>query len=200
MSGGTTGGPADPTRPPSGALALPDLPSGLAHAHARRVTDDDAEGVIALIGAAYAEHPGCVLDLPGVDADLVAPATHAHARAADWWVVVDPSLPDPIVASVAHGQVTLEGDLELKRLYVAATHRRQGLAGALTVSDAEVAEAVRFAFRHLKLVVEPGGAVSLAALLAGKVEGAGRTTGLILSGGNVDPGLYAVISEGRFEG
>ena len=38
------------------------------------------------------------------------------------------------------------------------------LAGALTVSDAEVAEAVRFAFRHLKLVVEPGGAVSLAAL------------------------------------
>ena len=74
------------------------------------------------------------------------------------------------------------------------------LAGALTVSDAEVAEAVRFAFRHLKLVVEPGGAVSLAALLAGKVDGAGRTTGLILSGGNIDPGLYAAIIEGRFEG
>jgi threonine dehydratase len=74
------------------------------------------------------------------------------------------------------------------------------LAGALTVSDTEVAEAVRFAFRHLKLAVEPGGAVSLAALLAGKVEGAGRTTSLILSGGNVDPGLYAAIIEGRFEG
>lgn len=74
------------------------------------------------------------------------------------------------------------------------------LAGAATVSDAEVAEAVRFAFRHLKLVVEPGGAVSLAALLAGKVDGAGRTTGLILSGGNIDPGLYAAIIEGRFEG
>ena len=74
------------------------------------------------------------------------------------------------------------------------------LAGAATVSDAEVAEAVRFAFRHLKLVVEPGGAVSLAALLAGKVEGAGRTTGLILSGGNVDPALYAAIIEERFEG
>jgi threonine dehydratase len=72
------------------------------------------------------------------------------------------------------------------------------LAGAATVSDAEVAEAVRFAFRHLKLVVEPGGAVSLAALLAGKVEGAGLTTGVILSGGNVDPGLYAEIIEGRF--
>ncbi|MFW2346821.1 MAG: threonine ammonia-lyase, partial [Brevundimonas mediterranea] len=59
------------------------------------------------------------------------------------------------------------------------------LAGALTVSDAEVAEAVRFAFRHLKLVVEPGGAVSLAALLSGKSETKGRTTGIVLSGGNV---------------
>jgi len=74
------------------------------------------------------------------------------------------------------------------------------LAGALTVSDAEVAEAVRFAFRHLKLVVEPGGAVSLAALLSGKSETKGRTTGIVLSGGNVDAVLYGEILEGRFEG
>ena len=72
------------------------------------------------------------------------------------------------------------------------------LAGAVTVSDAEVAEAMRFAFRHLKLVIEPGGAVSLAALLAGKVETKGLTTVIVLSGGNVDPGLYAQIIEGRF--
>jgi len=72
-------------------------------------------------------------------------------------------------------------------------------AGALTVSDAEVAEAVAFAFRHLKLVVEPGGAVSLAALLAGKIEARGRTTAIVLSGGNVDPGLFAAIVEGRFK-
>ena len=74
------------------------------------------------------------------------------------------------------------------------------LAAALTVSDAEVAEAVAFAFRQLKLVVEPGGAVSLAALLAGKVETRDRTTALVLSGGNVDPGLFAAIIEGRFAG
>lgn len=74
------------------------------------------------------------------------------------------------------------------------------LAGALTVSDAEVAEAVRFAFRHLKLVVEPGGAVSLAALLSGKSQTKGRTTGIVLSGGNVDAVLYGEILEGRFEG
>lgn len=74
------------------------------------------------------------------------------------------------------------------------------LAGAVTVSDAEVAEAVRFAFRHLKLVVEPGGAVSLAALLSGKSETKGRTTGIVLSGGNIDPALYSEIVEGRFRG
>ncbi|WP_298742967.1 threonine/serine dehydratase [uncultured Brevundimonas sp.] len=67
-----------------------------------------------------------------------------------------------------------------------------------TVSDAEVAEAVRYAFRVLKLVVEPGGAVSLAALLAGKVEARDRTTALVLSGGNVDPALFAAIIEDRF--
>ena len=74
------------------------------------------------------------------------------------------------------------------------------LAGAITVSDAEVAEAMRFAFRHLKLVIEPGGAVSLAALLAGKIGTEGLTTAIILSGGNVDPALYAEIIEGRFGG
>ena len=74
------------------------------------------------------------------------------------------------------------------------------LAGALTVSDAEAAEAMRFAFRWLKLVIEPGGAVSLAALLSGKVEARGLTTGIVLSGGNVDPGLFSAIIEGRFEG
>ncbi|MDO9607672.1 MAG: threonine/serine dehydratase [Brevundimonas sp.] len=74
------------------------------------------------------------------------------------------------------------------------------LAGAVTVSDAEVAEAVRFAFRHLKLVVEPGGAVSLAALLSGKSETRGRTTGIVLSGGNIDAALYGEIVEGRFRG
>ncbi|KAK0350695.1 hypothetical protein LTR94_027990 [Friedmanniomyces endolithicus] len=59
---------------------------------------------------------------------------------------------------------------------------------------------MRFAFRWLKLVIEPGGAVSLAALLSGKVEAKGLTTGIVLSGGNVDPGLFSEIIEGRFEG
>ena len=70
---------------------------------------------------------------------------------------------------------------------------RRNLAGAVDVTDAEVAEAMRYAFGVLKLVVEPGGVVGLAALLAGKVEPRGRTVGLILSGGNVDPELFARV-------
>jgi threonine dehydratase len=76
---------------------------------------------------------------------------------------------------------------------------RRVLSGALTISDREAADAVAFAFRTLKLVVEPGGAAALAAVLAGKVPTEGRTTAVILSGGNIDPTLFAEIIEGRFE-
>jgi threonine dehydratase len=60
----------------------------------------------------------------------------------------------------------------------------------VTATDEEVARAVAFAFRELKLVVEPGGAVGLAALLAGKLDVAGKTVVAVLSGGNVDPELF----------
>ena len=68
------------------------------------------------------------------------------------------------------------------------------VADVALVTDAEVAEAMRYAFAVLKLVVEPGGSVGLAALLAGKVADFGdNATGLILSGGNVDPELFARV-------
>jgi threonine dehydratase len=54
---------------------------------------------------------------------------------------------------------------------------------------------MRFAFRHLKLVVEPGGAVSLAAVLSGKIETRDRVTAIVLSGGNVDVDLFAEIQK-----
>ena len=65
----------------------------------------------------------------------------------------------------------------------------------VVVSDAEVRDAMRFAFRNLKLVVEPGGAVSLAAVLSGKIETRGRTTAVVISGGNVDIGMFASVQE-----
>jgi len=71
------------------------------------------------------------------------------------------------------------------------------LTGVLTVTDAEVAEAMRYAFTWLKLVVEPGGCVALAALLAGKLPVEGKTVGVVLSGGNVDPELFAKVLSGE---
>ncbi len=65
----------------------------------------------------------------------------------------------------------------------------------LTVSDREVRGAMRFAFQNLKMVVEPGGAVSLAAVLSGKIETAGKTTAVVISGGNVDLEQFAAIQE-----
>jgi threonine dehydratase len=65
-------------------------------------------------------------------------------------------------------------------------------ARALAVSDAEVAEAVRFAWKRHELTVEPGGAAGLAARIAGKV-GPRNGTVVLLSGGNIDPALHARI-------
>ncbi len=65
-------------------------------------------------------------------------------------------------------------------------------ARALAVSDAEVAEAVRFAWKRHELTVEPGGAAGLAALIAGKLEALDGTV-VLLSGGNIDPALHARI-------
>lgn len=63
------------------------------------------------------------------------------------------------------------------------------LAGGLVVSDAEAGHAMAAAFSHLKLVAEPGGAVALAAVLEGRLEGRGPVV-VVVSGGNVDADLY----------
>ncbi|MGZ8387908.1 MAG: threonine ammonia-lyase, partial [Rhodoplanes sp.] len=61
----------------------------------------------------------------------------------------------------------------------------------VVASEAEITRAVAFAFHELKLVVEPGGAVALAALLAGKINVEGKVVVAVLSGGNVDAELFA---------
>ena len=70
------------------------------------------------------------------------------------------------------------------------------LAGGAVVTDAEAAAAVAFAFTWLKLVLEPGGAVALAAALAGRPSLQGRTAVVVLSGGNVDPAMFAACLNG----
>lgn len=131
-----------------------------------------------------------------------------EARSPDTRVIgVEPALYDDTARSLAAGERTgvdptgksicdalmtpIPGELTFP-----INQRR--LEKAVSVTDAEVAAAVAYAFKTLKLVVEPGGAVSLAALLAGKVSTEGQTTAILLSGGNVDPALFSSIIEGRF--
>ena len=67
---------------------------------------------------------------------------------------------------------------------------RRLLAGGLVVSEEEVLRAMALAFRELKLVVEPGGAVGLAAAITGKIPLAGKTVAVVCSGGNVDADTF----------
>jgi len=89
------------------------------------------------------------------------------------------SICDALLAP-APGEITFEITRRLVGEGVAAT-------------DEEVRTAMRFAFDELKLVVEPGGAIALAALLAGTLDVRGKTVAIVLSGGNVDAKLFAEI-------
>jgi threonine dehydratase len=130
---------------------------------------------------------GCALGLAAV-----SPATRVFAVEPQGW--------DDTARSLAAGQRlgnppggSLLCDALLSPMPGAITFaiNRDRLAGALVVSDAEVLAAMRFAFLHLKLVVEPGGAVALAALLSGRFDARRQVVGAVLSGGNVDPAVFA---------
>ncbi len=123
--------------------------------------------------AIYSVEPEAFDDTARSLAADVRQANPPHAR----------SICDALLASTP-GEITFEIN-------------RRRLAGGLAVSDAEVCMAMRYAFSTLKLVVEPGGAVALAAALTEKLPLAGRNVGVIISGGNVDAELYAAIIEGR---
>ena len=117
-------------------------------------------------------------------------------------VVVEPEGWDDMARSLALGEIVpVEEPAPPTRCDALQTKRVSPLtfgalraAGArgLAVTEAEVAAAILFAFRHLRIVAEPGGAVALAALLSGKVEAPDESV-VIVSGGNVDSGLYAEI-------
>ena len=112
------------------AVHTDDLPAELAGLPLRPVDDADAEQLQRLIGGIFAEYPGCVLDLPGIDADLRAPASSLREQGGCGWVACDG---DRIVASGAVTPATWQGGpaAECKRIYVAASHRRRGLGAAL---------------------------------------------------------------------
>ncbi|MEH3105840.1 MAG: pyridoxal-phosphate dependent enzyme [Sphingomonas fennica] len=120
-------------------------------------------------------------------------------------VVVEPSGWDDMGASLAGGRIVPVGPdapatacdaLQTTRV-ADRTFAVLAAAGArgLAVSEAEVAAAMRAAFR-LGLVVEPGGAVAMAAVLADRLPPIDDTTLVLASGGNVDPTAYARVIAG----
>jgi len=125
---------------------------------------------------------GCALALSDV-----SPATAVYA--------VEPAGWDDTARSLAAGR-RVANDLQGSKLCDALLTATPGaltfsinsrlLKGGLVVNDDEVRAAQAFAARQLKLVVEPGGAVALAALLAGRIEAADKVVGVVLSGGNVE--------------
>jgi threo-3-hydroxy-L-aspartate ammonia-lyase len=94
----------------------------------------------------------------------------------------------PVGRTIADGQ---QIDIPGERTFAVV---RERVAAIVTVSDAEIVAAMRFAFERLKLVLEPSGATALAALLAGKVAASGRRTGVIFSGGNVDVARFRELT------
>ncbi len=93
--------------------------------------------------------------------------------------------------TIADGARTLHlGDLNWEIL-------RQGVSDIVAVPDALTLQALRLCFLHANLKVEPTGALALAALLHSPERFAGKRVCCIVSGGNVDPGVYArILQEG----
>ena len=121
-------------------------------------------------------------------------------------VAVEPQNWDDVNKSLAAGHIIPVSDPQPTRCDALQTLRMADLTFATltanhatghVVSEAEVARAVAFAFRELKLVVEPGGSVALAAALAGRLDLAGKTVLVVLSGGNVEAAVFAAcLAEG----
>ena len=91
----------------------------------------------------------------------------------------------PVPETIADGmQTTAPGELTFPIVQALC-------AGVVTVSDAELCAAMRFAFERLKLVIEPSGAAALAAVMTQKIDVRGKRVGITISGGNVDAATFA---------
>jgi putative acetyltransferase len=114
--------------------------SGCGEILLREARDADAEGVIAVIAAAYAEFPGCILDVEADSPELKAPASSYALKAGRFWVAAG----DKGILGCVACQPAPEGGLELEKLYVTRAARRRGLGArllGLVEAEAEIRQA-----------------------------------------------------------
>lgn len=112
----------------------------------RDARDEDAAGLIALIGGVFAEYPGCVLDVDGELPELRAIATYFHRAAGRFWVA---ERDGRVVGSVGFTPSSAPGGVELRKLYVQRDERCHGLGGRLLSRVEEEARARGAAFVDL---------------------------------------------------
>jgi threonine dehydratase len=162
------------------------------------------QGTVGLEACAQAAEAGAVADVllcPASGGGLIAGVSLAVERLSPETLIfaVEPKGFDDTARSLAAGErVSAPQDgrslcdalLTTTPGEITFAINRRTLAGGLVVSDDEALAAMGFAFRHLKIVIEPGGAVALAALLSGKLKLGGRTALVVASGGNVDPDVF----------
>jgi threonine dehydratase len=125
-------------------------------------------------------------------------------------VTVEPAGWDDMARSLEEGRILPVGDdapptrcdaLQTLRVSpLTFDTLRESNARGISVTEAETAAAMAFAARHLRLVLEPGGAVALAAALAGKAGSLAERSVILISGGNVDPLAYAEILQNQANG
>ena len=155
--------------------------------------------IIAQLATASLGQPDCIVT-PCGGGGLAAGLALACADAEI--VVVEPEGWDDMGASLRRGSIVpVAPDAPMTSCDALMTQRVSDMtydilarrsATGLSVSEPEIEVAMRFAFDRLRLIVEPGGAVGLAAVLAKKVAATERMV-VIISGGNVDPAHYAAV-------
>ncbi len=110
----------------------------------RDARDDDEKGLIALIGGVFVEYPGCVLDVDGEMPELREIRSYFARHEGRFWVAEQDG---EIVGSIGLTVATDSTGIELKKLYVRNSQRKQGLGGRLTdLVEAEAAE------RHARFI------------------------------------------------
>jgi len=158
------------------------------------------QGTVGLEIALAEKHLGIALDevlVPCSGGGLVSgtalglkgggSAAKVHSVEPDNFAGMKLSLEEGRRATAAGGKLSIADALMSPTPGVIVFELARGLlAPGFSVSDAQLQDAMAFAARELKLLVEPGGAAALAALLAGKIDARGRTIALVLSGGNAD--------------